>query len=224
MTNYAAAGGLERQGTFGAEIEVTLMRRIVRGIAAAIAVLLGAMPGFCLGAAYTVTDLGTLGGSQSHPHGISPNGQVVGEANTAGDASTRAVQFTGGIQDLGTLPGGQNSNAFGISGSGQIVGSSSVPAGGVHAFLFAGGVMQDLNGLIDPSSGWLLGSAEAINDAGQITGYGIINGAQQFHAFLLTPVLVPEPDSFALAVLSCAGLVIWGWRRRRVQEAPNLRA
>ncbi len=46
--------------------------------------------------------------------------------------------------------------------------------------------MTDLNTLIPPNSGWILTEARGINDAGQITGTGTING--ETHAFLLTPV------------------------------------
>ena len=46
--------------------------------------------------------------------------------------------------------------------------------------------MLDLNSLIAPSSGWTLNSATAINDKGQIVGYGN-DPANQSHAFLLTP-------------------------------------
>ena len=46
--------------------------------------------------------------------------------------------------------------------------------------------MQDLNRLIPPNAGCVLGQANAIKDAGQIVGYGTIRG--QTYAFLLTPV------------------------------------
>jgi hypothetical protein len=49
----------------------------------------------------------------------------------------------------------------------------------------AGG-MKDLNSLIPANSGWTLINANAINNVGQITGYGQ-KGAYN-HAFLLTPV------------------------------------
>lgn len=39
--------------------------------------------------------------------------------------------------------------------------------------------------MIPAGSGWVLGEAYAINDAGQIAGYGNIGGEE--HAFLLTP-------------------------------------
>ena len=45
--------------------------------------------------------------------------------------------------------------------------------------------MQDLNRLIPQGSGWVLGQASGINDAGQITGYGTVHG--RTHAFLLIP-------------------------------------
>ena len=45
--------------------------------------------------------------------------------------------------------------------------------------------MLDLNNLIPANSGWLLQQATAINDQGQIVGYGTLNG--QSEAFLLTP-------------------------------------
>jgi hypothetical protein len=63
----------------------------------------------------------------------------------------------------------------GISGGG----------GGGRAFLWEGGVMRDLNALIPEGSGWRLVRAQAINERGQITGLGILNG--EFRAFLLTP-------------------------------------
>jgi len=61
-----------------------------------------------------------------------------------------------------------------------------VPGGETHAFILAKTAkMQDLNDLISPGSGWVLNHASAMNLAGQIVGFGTLNGA--VHAFLLTP-------------------------------------
>src|SRR4051794_3796764 len=46
--------------------------------------------------------------------------------------------------------------------------------------------INDLNTRLDPLSGWILSDAADINEAGQITGQGLING--QYHAYLLTPI------------------------------------
>jgi probable HAF family extracellular repeat protein len=67
--------------------------------------------------------------------------------------------------------------------------------------------MIDLNTLIDPASGWTLQYASAINDVGQIVGYGLNPSGQQ-DAFLLDPV--PEPGTMPL--LALGGLSLLRWR------------
>jgi probable HAF family extracellular repeat protein len=83
----------------------------------------------------------------------------------------------------GTINGSPSSVANGINNNGKVVGTSNN-----RAFLWTKDLrIQDLNSLTDQTgSGWTLYSANAINDAGQIVGYGDHNGAS--HAFLLTPV------------------------------------
>ena len=95
-----------------------------------------------------------------------------------------------------------------INNLGQVVGYYCLIPGGDNyyrrAFLYNGSTMLNLNDLIDPSSGWKLTSAEGINDAGQIVGFGYLGNGPR--AFLLTPV--PEPGTWAmLAGLGFFGLV-----------------
>ena len=86
--------------------------------------------------AYQITDLGTLGGTNSNARGINVFGQVVGYSTTAGGA-THAFIYAGGMMaDLGTL-GGTSSYAYGISDGGQIVGTSNTSANGGGAITHA---------------------------------------------------------------------------------------
>jgi probable HAF family extracellular repeat protein len=149
-------------------------------------------------------DLGTLGGTNSVAYGINNAGQVVGGADTAGDATEDAFLYSGGkMIDLGNLGGG-TSFANSINSAGMIVGFSYVPAGspvGIHAFLYCNGTLSDLNSQIPSSSGWTLIDAESINDSGQIVGYGL-NANGDHDAFLLTPESsLPEPGTAAIAAM-----------------------
>ena len=91
---------------------------------------------------------------------------------------------------LATLPlldGGLRSNAYDINENNQVVGSSDTLDGSrvvKHAVLWdqANGVITDLNTWA--TDGWVLASATAINDDGDIVGTGFLNGVP--HGFLLT--------------------------------------
>jgi probable HAF family extracellular repeat protein len=137
-----------------------------------------------------LTDLGTLGGTSSGAEAINNDGTVVGYAYTAKGA-THAVRFADGTKtDLGTF-GGSLSAANAINAIGEIVGYAYAMDAkgfdvGPYAFLQRNGSMTPLDDLIAPSSGWILKSAQAINDSGQIAGLGV-SPSGQTHAFLLTP-------------------------------------
>lgn len=167
-----------------------------------------------------MADLGTLGGTTSIAQGVSSSGTIVGWSFTASGAQ-HAFSYSGGIMtDLGTLGGTSGSVASGINSAGTIVGSSYITGNSaVDAFIDSGGVMTDLNTLLDSSgAGWTLIGAQAINDNGQIVGYGT-NPLGQSDAFLLT-LDVPEPSACTMLVggLGLLGAVI---RRRRVQLAAQ---
>ena len=97
------------------------------------------------GVIYTVTDLGTLGGSYSVARGINAWGDVVGYSAMVGDSSSHAFLYDGSMHDLGTL-GGSASDAYGINSAGQIVGWASLP-GDFQATFIYNGTMQDLGTL-----------------------------------------------------------------------------
>src|SRR3954467_7166580 len=93
-----------------------------------VAVLLATAP-TAAAAAYTVLDLGTLGGSYIASNGfgtVNSSGQTVGMATTAGNTSSRAFfdDVAGAMQDLNDLiPAGSGwelQEAHGINDLGQI--------------------------------------------------------------------------------------------------------
>jgi len=161
----------------------------------------------------TMHDLGTLpGGTHSFGYAINASGEVTGIAGTNGDTVDHAFLYDGTMHDLGSF--GAESGGQSINASGQVVGWSYYDPNSPAAFLYDNTHgMVDLNTLIDHSSGWNLRWAYGINDAGQITGAGLIGG--ETHAFLLTPV-VPEPGGltlFGIGALAIGGLI----RIRRVR-------
>ena len=136
-------------------------------------------------------NLGTLPGGAvrfggSAASAMNDLGQVAGDSY-CGKGCQHAVLWSktkGSILDLGVLPGANFSIAHGINNIGQVVGASDYISW--HAFVWSPSTgMLDLNNLIPANSGWLLQVANAINDQGQIVGYGTVNG--QIDAFLLTP-------------------------------------
>ena len=115
----------------------------------------------------SIQDLGTLGGLNSRGEAINDSGQVTGTAQTA-DGSSHVFLYSGGsMHDLGHGVG------EGINNRGWVVGAS-----GFDPFLYDGTARHDLHDLLDGSgAGWRLGTALDINDAGQIVGFGMHNGA-----------------------------------------------
>jgi probable HAF family extracellular repeat protein len=138
----------------------------------------------------TMKDLGTLpGGVTSMANSINSSGVIVGQSDgTSTKKHWHAVLWntSGKIQDLGVLPGGNYSMAFGVNDSNVVVGYGNLSNNAAHAMVWTSPAgMQDLNSLIPSTSGWVLINANAINNVGQVTGYGTKGGHN--HAFLLTP-------------------------------------
>jgi chitinase len=112
-----------------------------------------------------LTDLGTLGGTESGATGLNNAGQVVGYATTYSGESHAFLFERDRMHDVGTL-GGTASRANGINEAGHIVGSANVAGTNKpHAFLYVNGNMRDLGTLHGDES-----AAFCINKAGHIVG------------------------------------------------------
>jgi len=119
----------------------------------------------------TMTDIpDPLGGTQLSPYYLSNRGQVVGNANLAGDNFEQArhpfLWEEGTFTDLGTF-GGTIGDAYKINDAGQIVGEASFADGTYHAALWQRGEIFDLGTVAnDPCS-----VALDINSRGQAVGW-----------------------------------------------------
>jgi len=143
------------------------------------------------GAMTDLHDFAQMPGRNSHAYAINANGVIVGSGDFGADFldfETGAMWKNGVITDLGSLAPGQiwaQAFAFGINLQEQVVGATNLPNGEARAFLWQSGVMSDLSTKLAPGSGWILTSAEDIDDEGRIVGQGLFQGSLM--PFLLLP-------------------------------------
>ncbi len=161
-------------------------------------------------------DLGTLGGSQSVATAINDSGNVVGFSTLAGETVTHGFLWDGvAMLDLASPAG--NSRAWSVNNRGQVVGDFFAPSGRQHALLWEDNLATDLNSLVDNLPlGWLLATAQGINDRGQIAVIAL-NERLQLNAALLTPVPLPMP-----LVLMSSALLLLGFFARRASPSMTL--
>ena len=167
---------------------------------------------------FSLTDLGTLGGTSSIAFSINGAGTVVGNSPPVGGSPVHAFSYTsgGGLVDLGTL-GGSTSDAHAIKSSGNIVGQSDTAGGVKHAFRLTSGVLGGAGSTDLGTLGGTASQAWDINASGQIVGQSQITGDGAVHAFLLDSgtlssgnslgTLAGGTNSYAYA-LNDAGVVI----------------
>lgn len=139
--------------------------------------------------AYSVIDLGTLGGpfTSSVATGINNRGEVVGYSYYKTSpplgifvpfvSVERPFIYDGTMHDLGIAHGG----AEAINDRGQAVGCDFQPNGLVAFLSTPNKGVVDLNSPANKNSPWGLNNATAINNSGQVAGFGF-NGPLD-HAF-----------------------------------------
>jgi probable HAF family extracellular repeat protein len=140
----------------------------------------------------TVTDLGTLGGSQSFGNAINRADQVTGTADTANGGPRDAFLYAeGAMTNLGSLYGGGGAG-YAINNGGQVVGLSRGNSSGAlaqtSATMWSGTKIIDLNATLAhplPDNESLV-QAIGINDRGWIVANA--RAGNKLTAYLLTPV------------------------------------
>ena len=148
---------------------------------------------------YLVTDLGTLGGTQSFAYAINDNGQVVGLSRLAGDADIHAFLYSKGkmtdlyplnSQDVVTV-GPTSINNAGQIASGVIFDGIYYPA----IYNSKTGEISTLGSLGGVTSYGFNGVATSINNIGQAAGYSYLDRNNR-HAFLYNNGVISDIGSF----------------------------
>jgi probable HAF family extracellular repeat protein len=113
---------------------------------------------------YTVTDLGTLGGTLSEATAVNNVGQIVGGSYVAGSTNLHGFLYQNRVMtDIGNLGSAAYTEAYGISDNG-LVGGSSDTGHGQQPFLYDGTTMWSL--------GTLGGAGGGVSDVGR-NGYAV---------------------------------------------------
>ena len=140
----------------------------------------------------------------------------------ADNTSTYMIYKADGTSQVLTMGG----PATAINSAGQVVGSGQVvqDGGGVtgSGVLYTNGKYLSLPDLLPPSSQsfWTTLDPTAINDEGQIVGFGGTIGGPT-HAFLMTPTTptpAPEPSTSAVLAAAIVAFSLREWARRRGQR------
>ena len=171
--------------------------------------------------AYYVTDLGTLGGTDSLGWGLNASGQVTGYAATTDDAATHPFLWkptmpngaSGTMHDLGSL-GGTYGWGIGINDSGQVAGvSATADDDAEHATLWTpttpngtSGTLHDLGTL-----GGTYSQANGVNASGQVAGFSDTTGDADSHAFLWKPTTPGGASGTMHDLGSLGGPFTIGW-------------
>jgi hypothetical protein len=180
----------------------------------------------------TATALQDAGGQGfSGAVAINASGKSVGFSLTASGQDAVLWSKSGTATVLQDVGGMGFDNAVAINASGESVGYSLTASGGDEAVLWSSsGTATDLGAVL--GSAWSDTQAVALNNLGDIVGYGDYQGGQ--YGFLLTPVSaaarsamrfsaapVPEPSTWAMVIVGLMGLGFARCRRALAWRGAN---
>ena len=152
--------------------------------------------------AYTITDLGTLGGGMSFGCAISNSGQITGYSLLVGNTVSHAFLYDStGLHDLGTLGGG-TSYGYAINNGGQIAGAAQTAGNAAtHAVRWSSGSAADLG-----TAGGSGSEGHAINSSGQVVGFSLAEGDTAQHAVLWTGTTGKDLGTLGGIDSDCTGI------------------
>jgi len=130
------------------------------------------------------TFVGRSAGSRSSAaYALNAAGHVAG-ASTFADAHTMGFRWDGGaLQEIGDL--GHGSSATAINDGDDVAGTAADGEGVLHAVLYSGGALVDLNPLVDDFHGLAIARVNALGADGTVVGTA--TAGTQTHGFLLVP-------------------------------------
>lgn len=155
-----------------------------------------------------VTSIDLPGATPTYVQGINAGGQVVGWGYGGAAIPEVGFLYRDGAFSLIRVPGADGTNAWGINTAGQIVGTYSV-GNEQHGYLYDAGTFVRID-----VPGVQFTTAYGINDDGQIVGT-FVDPSGGIHGFLATPVVTPEPRTFALTLVGVAVFGVGARRRHR---------
>src|SRR5215470_19413642 len=151
------------------------------------------------GATFTITDLGSLGGTQSLAYAINDHGEIVGQSRLSGDTATHAFFYKRGeMVDLAPLNSGNVETVGPTSISDEGLVASGVQVEGIYYPALLDSETRQIT-VLGSLGGVLLGEfngvAMSVNNAGEAVGYSYIDNITR-HAFLYSDGVLKDIGPF----------------------------
>jgi hypothetical protein len=134
-------------------------------------------------------DLEPAGECDGQSNDLNDNDEVVGYFDANNDCSGEQQQAflwaKGVLTNLNPLTGMQFSDANSINSQGAVVGNAFDELSPSYAWIYQGGKLTYLDNLLPAKSKWSISFAMAINDSGQILGFGAYGNTEE--DLIMTP-------------------------------------